>query len=132
LKILIDTNIFLEVLLKRKHCEEAKRVFDLIKQGKLNGLATSFSVHAVCAIINNPVSSEKFLATLEASGINIYETTRDDEMSSCIVAEKEGLDFDDGLQYFVAKKTGAEAILSFDKHFEGKDLKRVEPAFLVL
>jgi len=37
------------------------------------------------------------------------------------------LDFDDCLQYYVAKKLGAEAIVSFDKHFNGLDIPRKEP-----
>jgi len=36
-------------------------------------------------------------------------------------------DFDDALQYYVAKKLGAKAIVSFDKHFDGLDVPRLEP-----
>jgi predicted nucleic acid-binding protein len=38
-----------------------------------------------------------------------------------------GRDFDDALQYYVAKKLGANAIISFDKHFDGLDVPRLEP-----
>ncbi len=31
------------------------------------------------------------------------------------------------MQYYVAKKVGAEGIVSFDKHFDGLDLRRLEP-----
>ncbi len=41
--------------------------------------------------------------------------------------EKTGLDYGDTLQYYVAKKTGAEAIVSYDKHFNNLDIPRREP-----
>ncbi len=47
-----------------------------------------------------------------------------------LLAERIGRDFDDTLQHFVAKKLGAEAIVSFDRHFDGLDLARIEPGTL--
>ncbi len=41
------------------------------------------------------------------------------------------LDMDDAIQYTVAKKLGAKAIVSFDKHFEDLDIPRVEPKQVV-
>jgi predicted nucleic acid-binding protein len=34
---------------------------------------------------------------------------------------------DDSMQYYVAKKSGAEKIVSFDHHFDGLDIPRAEP-----
>jgi len=49
-------------------------------------------------------------------------------LEASIFAQQIGLDFDDGLQYFIARKVGAEAVVSFDRHFDRTDLRRVEPA----
>ncbi len=49
---------------------------------------------------------------------------------ACELASRVGLDFDDGLQYYYAKKLGA-SIISFDKDFDKTDLKRLEPASLL-
>ncbi|MHB1709637.1 MAG: hypothetical protein ACYCT2_09210 [Thermoplasmataceae archaeon] len=35
--------------------------------------------------------------------------------------------FDDAMQYYVAKKLGAEAIVSFDHDFDNLDIRRLEP-----
>jgi predicted nucleic acid-binding protein len=48
-------------------------------------------------------------------------------MAAALLSEKMGLDFDDALQYYVAKKLGVDAIASFDEHFDQLDLRRIEP-----
>jgi predicted nucleic acid-binding protein len=48
-----------------------------------------------------------------------------------MLMEEMKLDFDDTLQYYVAKKLGVDSIVSFDKHFVGLDIPRVEPADVV-
>ena len=40
-------------------------------------------------------------------------------------------DFDDALQYYVAKTLGAEAIVSYDRHFDKLDVPRIEPSELI-
>ena len=40
----------------------------------------------------------------------------EDEMVASMLMDKIGLDFDDSLQYCVAKKLGVESIISYDKH----------------
>ena len=44
------------------------------------------------------------------------------------MAEKIERAFDDPPQYCVTKKMAAGSIVSFNKHFDGLDVPRVEPA----
>jgi len=60
-------------------------------------------------------------------GISIYNTSLDDGIAAAMLMNKIGLDFDDALQYYIAKKLGAEAIISYDKHFDRSDMTRKEP-----
>jgi len=48
-----------------------------------------------------------------------------------MLTKRESLDFDDALQYYVAKRLGAEAIVSFDRHFDKLDVPRIEPSSLL-
>jgi len=67
-----------------------------------------------------------FLRNLQNSlGISIYSTSIDDEIATAMLMDKITLDFDDALQYYIAKK-GAEAIISYDKHFDKTDIPRKE------
>lgn len=52
-------------------------------------------------------------------------------MAAALMSEKIGLDFDDTLQYYMAKKLGVDAVVSFDEHFDNVDLQRVEPRDLL-
>ncbi|MCD6469816.1 PIN domain-containing protein [Candidatus Bathyarchaeota archaeon] len=45
-----------------------------------------------------------------------------------MLMDKIKLDFYDALQYYLAKKLGAEAIVSYDKHFDATDIRRKEPS----
>jgi predicted nucleic acid-binding protein len=52
-------------------------------------------------------------------------------MAIALIAQKIGLDFDDALQYYVAKELGVDAIVSFDEHFDRLDIRRLEPRNLL-
>ncbi len=130
---LLDTNIFLELLLGRKNAASCEKLLEKASMGEIKCVVTSFTVHAVEGVLSEKLGAiEIFLRNLSVSlGLTVIETTRDDELEVAIFAGKIGLDFDDALQYFVAKKLGAKAIISFDKHFDRTDLKRVTPDELI-
>jgi len=45
--ILLDTNIFLELLLDQKRAAECENLLDLISKGRMEAAITHFTVHAV-------------------------------------------------------------------------------------
>ncbi|MBI2675106.1 MAG: type II toxin-antitoxin system VapC family toxin [Candidatus Aenigmarchaeota archaeon] len=126
---LIDTNIFLEILLNQKKAEDCEKFLQKVSSGELQCIVSSFTVHAVEGILSeNLAILETFLKNINNSiGLTIHTTTIGEELAISIVAQKIGLDFDDSLQYLTAKKTGAETIISFDGHFDKTDLRRKEP-----
>jgi predicted nucleic acid-binding protein len=128
--ILLDTNIFLELLLGQRRATECENL--LISKGQTEATVTHFTVHAVEAVLGDESSLAAFLRNLEHSvGLYIYETNLSEEMAAALMSEKIGLDFDDTLQYYVAKKLGVDAVVSFDEHFDKVDLRRVEPRDLL-
>jgi len=103
---LIDTNIFLEAMLKRRHKDDCQ---------------------ALLRMIDNLEALKIFLKSIgKMKGLSIYNTDLRDEIA--VIDEMElGLDFDDALQSYVAKKLNLE-IISFDRHFdEVKGLTRLRP-----
>ena len=128
---LIDTNIFLEVLLGRGNKEECIDLLRLIESGEIKAFTTSFTIHSIEVIMDHFKKQKElkiFLETIQDfRGLNIYYTNIEDEIS-VIEEMKEGLDFDDALQSYVAKKLNLKMV-SFDKHFDGvKGLTRLRPA----
>lgn len=106
---------------------------DRVSDGKIDGIVTHFSIHAIEAIMGRRGSDLiSFLRTLDqTAGLYVYDTSISDEVSASLLTKSTGMDFEDALQYFVAKKVAADAILSYDRHFDGSDLRRVEPKSLL-
>ncbi len=130
--LLLDTNIFLELLLGQKKARECEKLLASISDGKTEAVVTHFTAHAVEAALGRGEPLTKFLRNLEFSvGMYVYDTSLEEEMSIGILASEIKRDFDDTLQYYVAKKLGASGIVSFDKHFDGLDIPRLEPAKIV-
>ena len=130
--LLIDTNVFLELMLGRERADECERFLDKVSSGELEAAVSKFTVHAVEALLNDPNLTHAFLRNVQNSlGLSVYETSLDDEIATSMLMDKLKLDFDDALQYYIAKKLGAKAIVSYDKHFDRVDIQRKEPsAFL--
>jgi uncharacterized protein len=128
---LVDTNIFLEVLLAQDKKDQCETFLSLIKKGKKTGIVTDFTVHSIIVIMGNLDRLKElriFLLSLTAyKGLKIHHTTIADEMNAAEIALKHKLDMDDAIQYSAALSLGVEAIVSFDKHFNNLEIPRKEP-----
>ncbi len=132
--ILVDTNIFLEVLLGRTRADECAVLLNDMSSGDVQGVVTRFSVHAIEAMLGDK-SEEKLTTFLrglnQTYGLTVHDTSTADEVAVSLLKGKIGRDFDDSLQYFVAKRLGVQSIVSFDRDFDGLDIPRREPKDLV-
>ncbi|MEM2941328.1 MAG: PIN domain-containing protein [Thermoproteota archaeon] len=127
--LLVDTNIFLELFLGQEKAEECEKFLQKISNGELEAVVSKFTVHAIEAILNDSALILTFLRNVQGSlGLNMYETSMEDEMAASMLMDKIKLDFDNAIQYYLAKKLGVEAIVSYDKHFDKVDVKRREPS----
>ncbi len=132
---LIDTNIFLEVMLARQRKNECKAFLKALKEGIKNAFVTDFSIYSIMIIMASlsKISELKiFLSSLSAyKGITIYRSRLTDMLKAVEISMKRGLDIDDSIQYSSALSLGAKAIVSFDKHFDGLDIPRADPKMIV-
>ncbi|KPV61557.1 MAG: PIN domain protein [Candidatus Bathyarchaeota archaeon BA1] len=129
---LIDTNIFLEVLLSGYRKDECERFLNRLKNGKALGAVTDFSIHSILVIMEGFGRRRElklFLRSLLAyKGLSMYATTLMDEVSAIDISFEANLDLDDAIQYHVASMLKADGIVSFDKHFDGLKISRLEPS----
>lgn len=127
--LLIDTNIILELMLQQKKSNECKKFLNSVATGDIEATITHFSVHAIEAILENPEDTRNFLHNINSSiGLSIYDTDISDEIAIALLMKEVKLDFDDTLQLYVARKIGAVGIVSFDRDFDGVDIKRLNPS----
>ncbi|HDI32157.1 MAG TPA: PIN domain-containing protein [Thermofilum sp.] len=124
---LIDANIILELLYKRSRWKESYKFLNKIKAGEVRAYMLHFTLHGVSAILGKPELVSHFLSEiLTWRGLTIVDLPVEEELMASELARRTGLDFDDGLQYYYAKKAGTQ-IVSFDKDFDKIDVRRVEP-----
>jgi len=128
---LVDTNIFLEILLLQARTEECEDFLTLLKKGKKSGIVTDFTIHSIIVTMYNVGKLHElrtFLSSLTAyKGLHIHHTNIIDEIKATEIAIQNKLDMDDAIQYATAIATNAEAIISFDKHFNNLKIPRKEP-----
>lgn len=125
--LLVDANVVLEVLYKRGRWREAKAFLDQIKRGELSACMLHFALHGISAILGEPRLVSRFLREVATwRGLRVLDLGVEEEALAAELAEKVGLDFDDGLHYYAAKKLNA-AIVSYDRDFDALDVERLEP-----
>jgi predicted nucleic acid-binding protein len=114
MKIFIDTNIFLDLLLKREKYSYALMIFNAIDQKIFEGIILDITILNIDYIANKQAKELKeFLLIINdkftikgASNISIKEAL-----------EINNDDLEDNLQYIVAKKSKATLIITNDKKF---------------
>ncbi|AMM42226.1 twitching motility protein PilT [Candidatus Desulfofervidus auxilii] len=119
---LVDTNVFLEILLKRDKKEDCKKFLDN-SIGNLN--ITDFSLHSIGVILFRYGKEEVFRKFVEDIMPNIKPLSLPMELYREVVNVRKSLnlDFDDAYQYSVAKYYGLK-VVTMDRDFERiKDLK---------
>ena len=125
--ILVDTNIFLECLLDGPHAKDCEETLEMLSKGEMQGVISRFTMHAIEAMYEDDLLPA-FLRNIDASlGLYVYDTSTREEEDAATLAKRMKCDFDDAIQYYVASKSGSDAILSYDRHFDGLDIPRVEP-----
>jgi predicted nucleic acid-binding protein len=123
---LVDTNIFLHVLLKKEKYDVSLL---FLKSGK-ELYITDFSLYSICILLGK-LGENKVLERFvddAAMGEGIYLVKAEAyEISDVIeIEEKYHLDFDDAYQYFIAQKEGL-TIISYDKDFDRTEKGRKKP-----
>ena len=129
MKLLIDTNIFLEVILGQEKAEEAKEL--LANAGDNNLFFSDYSVHSIGLLLfrrkQHDIFQEFLLDLTAKAGMRELSVRADDLRSVIKVAQKFGLDFDDAYQYAIAEKRGL-TLVSFDKDFDHTDRGKKTPS----
>ena len=129
MKALLDTNIFLEIILSQEKSNEAKEL--LLKSAQHEFFVTDYSLHSIGLLLFRRKQYDAFRAFLDDvlvnGGIGLLSLLPE-EMDSVISASKRfSIDFDDAYQYAVASRHGL-TLISFDTDFQRTDKGHRTPA----
>ena len=125
---LVDTNIFLEILLDQ---DKAAEVQSFLRSIDLNVIfMTDFSLYSIGIILFRLKKFTLFVSFLEdmvVDGIDILSLDPEDLKTLNRSVQQFSLDFDDAYQYAVAEKHDLQ-LVSFDRDFDRTARSRKEPA----
>jgi predicted nucleic acid-binding protein len=113
MNVLIDTNVVLDVLLRRQpHCEEAMRIMVLSEKKRINGYVSASAITDIYYITGKTLGSKnKALELLK----RLLSTIHIANVTDSIIFEAINLewnDFEDSIQYVAGKNIFAECIIT--------------------
>ncbi len=119
MKLLVDTNIFLEVLLEQAHANDAKEL--LRKTDEHDFLISDFSLHSIGVLLLKRSKADAFRKFVSdmiiRAGTAVARLNASDMEVLADHPANFSLDFDDAYQYTLADKYDL-TIVSFDKDFD--------------
>ncbi len=131
--MLVDANIFLEILLGQKKSEACKDILRKIEAGEIRAFVSSFTIDTVIlSMTRNKVSLQKVKIFLESlrniKGLRWYNINFQDRLIALEHMKKYNLDYEDAITLQSAISSSCKEILSLDKHFDKiKEVKRISP-----
>ena len=129
MKALLDTNIFLEIILSQEKADEAKNL--LLKSEQHEFFITDYSLHSIGLLLFRRKQHEAFRAFLDDvlvnGGIGLLSLLPDDMDSVISASQNFGLDFDDAYQYAIASRHDL-VLVSFDTDFQRTDRGHKTPS----
>lgn len=138
-KVLIDTNVLMDVLLGARPSSQASRfIFDCIRSGQLEGLIVTQSIVDASYALRKE-GEDAFKAFREAV-LSFYYYINEDYISSFDIkyaCNHSSGDFEDDTLYARAKDTACDAIVTNDQKFrkryegEGRDIRFFTPEELM-
>ncbi len=126
---LLDTNIWLEVLLGQARAESARRLIAATPPSNL--YMTDFTLHSIGVILarlKRLATLHKFVTDLSTPpSVSLVRLSFEQVALLPAVSQRFKLDFDDAYQYAAAEAEGLQ-LVSFDSDFDRTDLVRKTPA----
>lgn len=132
MKVLIDTNVILDVLYKREgFYEDSLKIWKLCETRKIDGYISALSIPNIVYILRRELDPEKTLEVINSINLvfKIYDLKFDIIMQA---AEKKTKDYEDALQMVTAQKLKASFIVTRNiKDFAGSKIIAVKPSELL-
>lgn len=128
MRFLIDTNIFLEVIIEQEKAEEAKAL--LSKTEEHDFFMSDFSLHSIGLLLflrkQHNIFQQFLKDVIFNAGMIVTSLSADDMEIVIASAQRFNLDFDDAYQYALAEKYSL-TIISFDSDFDRTERGRTTP-----
>ncbi len=129
MKVLIDTNVILDILCNRlPFVEDARKIFRLCEVNKITGYISALSIPNIVYIMRKELDADKISDILEK--LSLIFTIADLKSSDLTKAAKLGFDdYEDALQSVCASRIKADFIITRNiKDFSYSKVAAVKPS----
>ena len=118
--VLVDTNIVIDLLAKRKgFCDEAAELFSLSDKKKVRLVISSLTFANTNYVLSNQKTAKEAREILRKFKVLVEIVNLDDKIIELALSDDDFMDFEDGLQYYSALENNVDVILTRNK----KDFK---------
>jgi predicted nucleic acid-binding protein len=128
MKIFIDTNIFLDLILKREKFHDALFILNAVEKNLFSGVILDITVLNIDYVAKTQVKDIKEFIRLINTNFSL------DGVSNEMIAEAleiKNNDFEDTLQYLSAKNLKCDCIITNDKSFYKVDIETLSSSEFV-
>jgi len=119
--IFIDTNIFLDLILKREKYQEALLIFNAIERKIFDASILDITILNIDYIAKKQIqNTDAFLSTVN----QLFQVLGASNNTIEKALNIDNNDLEDNLQYICAKETGCEVIITNDKNFYSETIEK--------
>jgi predicted nucleic acid-binding protein len=131
-RVLLDTNIVLDVLLERRpFINDSAQIWQAVENKSLTGCITASSITDIFYIVRRQVGLQKAHDSVETC-LSTFEICPVDRRTLELAVTLEGNDFEDKLQFACASVAQLDAIVSRDKQvISNKSIPSLTPSDLL-
>lgn len=128
MKILIDTNLFLDVILKREnYYKDSSKIWSLVSEKIMPGFISAISINNLFYILRKKVEIDIVEELIDQimDEFEIVPLTKDILKKARTMKNK---DYEDSIQYLSALQAGCDYLITRNKSdFSGKDILIIVP-----
>lgn len=122
MKIFIDTNIFLDLILKREDFDKALLIFNAIEKKLFEAVVLDITILNIDYVAKKQVADIRNFLTLVNNNLQVVGCANEQIAKALLLKNN---DLEDNLQYTLAKENHCEIIVTNDKAFYAKSIQKL-------
>lgn len=122
MKIFIDTNIFLDLILKREDFDKSLLLFNAVEEKLFDGVISDITLLNIDYVAKKQVKNIRDFLILVNDNFKVVGSSNE-QMAKALMLQND--DLEHNLQYTLAKKNDCEVIVTNDKSFYAKNIQKL-------
>ena len=125
MKIFIDSNVIIKAFTENNDKEKCRKI--LYGESITTSLSLVEAQHGISLIIGNKILASHCIKSLFKRNVTVIPLDKNLLFESFKRIDKYNLDIFDLINYVAALISNCQEFVSYDKHFNNLEIKRVEP-----